>query len=227
MQICIDMCIHMYVNISFMCIHMSIHTTVYMFQFHLFKFLVHNIVLLRLFDAMTYEAIDKGAFELIPLLRKFQYGVSTKMVIKVIPESLTLDIIQTIPNKEIITSSHMRFDPVIENCKVPSNYYDGFFNTEESTDMNNEHIDSGEVEDNETSITLESDILSKSSSSSSLSSECSSSINNDISNGIDISKRLSNNENKFNFNRKKRRLNGGIWRPLHSQFDKKISDIFI
>jgi hypothetical protein len=89
--------------------------------------------------------------------------------------------------------------------------------------MNHEHIDSGDVEDTESSSTVEFDILSKSSSSSSLSSECSSSIDND--NGID--KRLSNNENKFNFNRKKRRLNGGIWRPLHSQFDfKKISDIF-
>eukprot|EP00596_Hydrurales_sp_CCMP1899_P004330 CAMPEP_0119045060 /NCGR_PEP_ID=MMETSP1177-20130426/36708_1 /TAXON_ID=2985 /ORGANISM="Ochromonas sp, Strain CCMP1899" /LENGTH=234 /DNA_ID=CAMNT_0007016175 /DNA_START=185 /DNA_END=886 /DNA_ORIENTATION=- len=137
------------------------------------------VVLLRLFDAMTSEAIDKGAFELIPLLKRFQHGVSTKMVIKVIPESFTLDIVQTIPNKEIVASSHMRFDPVIENCKVPSNYYEGYFNTEESTDMNYEHIDSGDVEDTESSSTVEFDILSKSSSSSSLSSECSSSVDND------------------------------------------------
>lgn len=181
---------------------------------------------------MTYEAIDKGSFELIPLLRRFQHGVSTKMVIKVIPESLTLDFIQSIPNKAIITSSHMRFDPIIENSKVPSNYYEGFFNTEESTDMNLEHTDLGDIDDNDGSSTstLEDDILSKSSSSSSLSSDCSSNIDNDISNGMNISKKSSSHENKFksNFNGKKRKLNKGIWRPLHTIFDiKKISNTFI
>jgi hypothetical protein len=217
---------------------------------------------------MTYEAIDKGSFELIPLLRRFQHGVSTKMVIKVIPESLTLDFIQSIPSKGIITSSHMRFDPIIENSKVPSNYYEGFFNTEESTDMNLEHTDLGDIDDNtdlgdiddntdlgdiddntdlgdiddntdlgdiddndgSSTSTLEDDILSKSSSSSSLSSDCSSNIDNDISNGMNISKKLSSHENKFksNFNGKKRKLNKGIWRPLHTIFDiKKISNTLI
>jgi acyl-CoA-binding protein len=86
------------------------------------------LVLLRLFDAMTCEAIEKGNFSLTLLLRRFQNGVSSK-VLKIAPVGLigNATTSEQIPSIKSIPSIHTHFDesPFVDenSTQVPSNYY--------------------------------------------------------------------------------------------------------
>ena len=181
------------------------------------------LILLRLFDAMTCEAAENGGFNLSLLLRKFQYGVSSKRVVKPVIVNRSDSTVTPQIDSNDVKSVHTRFDENILKSELsphPSDVHGVFVNNEETPDsVQTEECCSG---------VLSSGTISGSSSCTSLSSE-GDSISDSTVSETSSSMWSSANTKKMNINRKavsalskyakpKRK---DIWRPLHTILGKR------
>lgn len=181
------------------------------------------LILLRLFDAMTCEAAEKEGFNLSLLLRKFQYGVSSKRVIKPVMVNLSGPIVTLQIDSYDLKSVHTRFDENALSSDMlpcPADLYGNFMNTEETLDL---------VQLEECCIGTESTgVISGSSSCTSLSSDIDSISDSTVSETTSViwpvatAKLVSVNRKSVKllskFAKSKR---NDIWRPLHTLLGKR------
>ena len=182
------------------------------------------LILLRLFDAMTYEAADRGDFDLPILLRRFQHGLKIKRSNKAFETVATNPSLnQQIPTSAILPMAaeaiHTRFDgPVLGLSHFDS--------STETTLAPHESIDiSRALGKCEGDVLTET--LSESSSCTSLStemSECSSS-DGPGEEGIGIRKSSQNRrawKTKEKIYKTKR---NDLWRPIHTEISRKRNSL--
>jgi 3'-5' exonuclease len=183
------------------------------------------LILLRLFDAMTCEAAEKDGFNLSLLLRKYQYGVSSKRVIKPVMVNLSGPVVTLQIDSYDLKSVHTRFDEntlISDMLPCPADLYGSYMNTEETLDMQlvlNEECCAGSE-----SI----GVISGSSSCTSLSSDIDSISDSTVS---EVSSAMwpMTKAKKVSVNRKSVKLlskyakpkRNDIWRPLHTLFGKR------
>jgi 3'-5' exonuclease len=183
------------------------------------------LILLRLFDAMTCEAAERDGFNLSLLLKKFQYGVSSKRVIKPVMMNLSGPVVTLQIDSHDMKSVHTRFDENALSSDMlicPADLYGNFLNTEETLDMElvlNEECCVG---------TESSGAISGSSSCTSLSSDIDSISDSTVSEMSSAMWPMAKAK-KVSVNRKSVKLlskyakpkRNDIWRPLHTLFSKK------
>lgn len=181
------------------------------------------LILLRLFDAMTCEAAEKEGFNLSLLLRKFQYGVSSKRVVKPVMENLSGPIVSQQIDSYDLKSVHTRFDEnelSSDMVPCPADLYGNFMNTEETVDLvQNEICCPG---------TVQSGVISGSSSCTSFSSDIDSVSDSTVSETssamwpIAKAKKVSIHRKSVNLKSKHTKLKrNDIWRPLHTLLGKR------
>ena len=174
------------------------------------------LVLLRLFDAMTCEALEKDNFNLSLLLRTFQEGVSSKICLKAPIQSFIIPTVAVpVVTIEMPTSIHKRFDATGPQSVTGSDDY---------LDLKISPIMWGEELTDEMVPSLTSTI-SHSTSNLSLSSEDSksASVHSTSSHG---NKNLSSNQKITRCVSKVVKLKKDRWRPIHKQMNKKDSELF-
>ena len=171
------------------------------------------LILLRLFDAMTYEAADRGDFDLPVLLRRFQYGVKVKKSIKplIIPATNPLED-QQISTSAILPLSaeavHTRFDQPASGLPSFGNSTISSINPVASLNLSMS-LDTAEV-------LIET--LSESSSCTSLSTEMSESSEEeekDLRSTL-VNRRIWRTKEKLHKTKR-----NDLWRPIHIEFSRK------
>lgn len=81
------------------------------------------LVLLRLFDAMSCEAVENGDFNLSLILRRFQYGMNRKEVNlkESFSEIYLIDLSSSISPAATVESIHIRFEDIPSELSVTEN----------------------------------------------------------------------------------------------------------
>ena len=174
------------------------------------------LVLLRLFDAMTCEALEKDDFNLSLLLRTFQEGVSNKICLKAPRQNLIIPTIAVpVVTIEMATSIHTRFEVTGPQSETSTNDY---------LDLRPPIIWDGELTDEmASSITS---TISHSTSNLSLPSEDSRSVSSVHSTSSHGSKKVSLNQKIPKSASKVTKPKKDAWRPIHKQMNKKDSELF-
>lgn len=182
------------------------------------------LVLLRLFDAMTCEALEMNDFNLSSLLRRFQHGVSNKISLKTPQQNLIIPgLVTSVVVTEMATSIHTRFDELTEdtNGLVTNDET----NIDSDPEPNVVHTWTGEFAEEIVSTAILEHGISHSPSNVSLSSEDSKSVSVHSTSSHN-SKKASTSQKSSRAVAKVSKQKKDIWRPIHKQMNIKDPEIF-